>query len=73
MSINQVKKRPRLERHWPDVWCEFHGCIHAANRDPYGDGPPVSEKTPLIHCGPWEWRKIWIGGRAEKTVEVDPT
>jgi hypothetical protein len=46
-----------------EIYCEFHGCIHAENNDPYGYEFNLNGDPP--ECGPQVWRKIWAGGYIE--------
>ena len=57
-----------MEREWANVYCEVHGCIHEATRDPYDYGYTQSGEEP--ECGPDDWRKLWIGAPAEEDIET---
>lgn len=41
------------------IYCDVHGCIHDANRDPYGECYEQTGTEP--DCGPENWRKLWVG------------
>lgn len=40
-----------------EIYCEFHGCTHAANNDPYGYGYESTGEKP--ECGPGVWRRLY--------------
>lgn len=61
MSTTKARRRPVVNPHY--VWCDFHGCIHGNEPDPYDEGI-MDDGSPLVTgCTPHH-RPVYVMGEA---------